>query len=115
MFAYVFDSEAEALQGVAEMEGGMRGLAAAQGYELDEDGHAIGKNAETGVSQPDACHTDRWASPARLTDDRWYVKTYRVWLAAEYEGTPLYAMVDAQVTVPWMHMDVTELLPPATE
>jgi hypothetical protein len=33
----------------------------------------------------------------------------------EYEGTPLWAMVDAQVTVPWTYEDVTELLPPDPE
>jgi hypothetical protein len=115
MFAYVFDTEAEATTGVAGMEEGMRGLAAAQGYELDEHGHAIGVNAETRLPRPDACHTEAWDIPRELTDGRWAIKTYRVWLALEYEGVPLYAMVDAQITVPWTYEDVTELIPPDPE
>jgi hypothetical protein len=115
MFAYVFTTEELALEALAEMEEGMRGLAAAQGYELDENGYAIGVNAATREPRPEACHTAAWDVPRELTDGRWAIKTYRIWLALEYEGTPLWAMVDAQVTVPWTYEDVTELLPPDPE
>ena len=114
MIAYVF-SAANVAQGLAEIEAGMRGLAGAQGYIVDGDGNVVGNSAKTGKPRPEAQRTVSWAVPVELTDGRRAVTSYRDYLSREVEGTPLWQMVDAGITVPFTHEDVTALLPPEPE
>jgi len=119
IMAYVFAME-HVEQGLAQIEDAMRLAAAANGYIVDENGHVIGKQADSAEDRPDAQHTEKWCDPGELIDGRWYVASYRDYLSAEmtvarHDGSskaiPIWKFIDDQITVPCDYIDITDLLP----
>lgn len=108
--AYVFDTEADANTAMAAIEAAMKNIALAMGYELDEHGHVIGRDAKTGVPVPDKQHVDKWSDIYALTDGRYAILSYRNYLKRVVNGVPLYMMVDASLPVEFTHEDVPDEL-----
>jgi len=113
--AYVFNTEADANTAMTVIEAVMRSIALKMGYELDEHGHVIGKEAKTGEPALDKQHVDVWSPIIALTDGRYAILSYRDYLKRVIDGVPLYAMVDAQIPVVWTHEDVTAVMPEMPE
>lgn len=73
MRALVFDSEGEARVAEDSISVRARELFSARGYQIDEQGCVIGKNAATGEDMPDQQRTERWAVPQQRADGKWIV------------------------------------------
>jgi len=111
VLAYVFNSEADANVGMAVIEGAMRNLAMQQGYTLDAEGNIIGRDALTGEPDPDAQHVIEWGEIMPLSDGRYGILSWREYLSREVNGTPLWAIIDSSISVPYTHEDVTAIAP----
>lgn len=71
---YVFATQAEAQACINRINVRARTVYAAQGYQLDNAGAIIGKNAATGALMPDAARTVTWDTPRQRRDGKWVVR-----------------------------------------
>jgi hypothetical protein len=86
MIAYAFPSSAEAAAARDAVDAQLRLLAAARGFVVNPDGTAQGRNAATGMANPDAV-TATWSSILAFDD-----------------GT--FGFPSLRVTLPTMHLSV---------
>lgn len=114
---YVFDTEQEAIDASVSIENRSRELYAAEGYEIDEDGHIIGVNVGTGESDPDAQRTEQYAIPQQRLDGKWIIPHPEGMPSAEIEraGTTVQNYVSQDLTDAVVEESRPDWFPPPPE
>jgi hypothetical protein len=91
---FVFSTQVEAEDAVESVNSWARLLYVARGYEVDDQGAVIGKNALTGADEPAATRTETWDVPRQRADG--------LWIVAHTETCPGHDLViDANGTLAW--------------
>jgi len=85
MECYVFGTQTAAESALNAIESRMKTALSNKGYTPYDGGLVVGKNAATGLDEPDKCRTERWDDPFKITRDEYVVADCRRRFPDDYE------------------------------